>query len=350
MKIAPLLLASLITVRAAAQIIEPNELTYGPFEPGPREHSFAIGIAPHGMLLVWSEVDQETRRAAIHTGLLNFDAQLIGPINKLPAARTFLHNTTPAVTTDGKSFFVAWVDRHPYYHTPTRVSGLQTDLLGAATEGPRIFGDSYAGSTPSLVWDGISYRLHADGHRRVPFANGQANGFVDWFPIVPEKICPTCGPPFAHSEPAYRLDWGILSHKWLRSGRFTDTGYTGVAPAVAADGHDLLIVWTTPKGLSGLRVTDGVEGKQFKAGYPINPETSPAISGSLVVYENDGDIYGSMVEGDTFGEPFPISTGRDRDTLPKVYGFGNGRYLVAYVREHFASWVSLVGRFVTTEP
>jgi hypothetical protein len=93
---------------AGAQLVDERELTYGPFEPGPRDRSFTVAAAPHGMLLAWSELDPETKLASIRTGLLDFDAQLTGPIHTIPTAVPSLHATTPAVATNGTSFFVAW--------------------------------------------------------------------------------------------------------------------------------------------------------------------------------------------------------------------------------------------------
>jgi hypothetical protein len=57
-----------------------------------------------------------------------------------------------------------------------------------------------------------------------------------------------------------------------------------------------------------------------------------------------------MVEGETFGVPFAISTEGGWDTRPRVFGVGSGRYLVTYIREHAPGSVSLAGRFVTTAP
>ncbi len=353
----------LLTVPLGAQVVDENELTYGPIEGGPRDPSFSITVANHGLLLAWSEVDPETRLSAIRVGLLDFNAQLVGEIRTIPARIDNVHATTPVVATDGTNFLLVWLERQQYTYVARRAAGVFLDATGAPSSEIRLFGAATNGP-PSLVFDGAVYRLYnnasyiiaPDGStqidrnnaaRRVPFATGDAHGWVTWTNRADEP--PVCFFRCSSSDPFYRLNWTVITEQWIRSGQHGETNYSGPAPAVIADDNDLLIIWASSNGLSAMEVEDAVAGKPFRLTYPV-AAVSPSAAGPLVVFEQKGgDIYGSIIENGEFGAPFPISTGVERDSLPRVYRIGD-RYLVTYLREHTSSSVSLVGRFVTISP
>lgn len=333
------LLALLLSASLGAQTVDSNELTYGPFAPGPRDASFSVAVAPHGMLLAWSEADPDTGLASIHTGLLNHEAQLIGSIHTIAPANANRSATTPVVATNGESFFVAWVERDAYTYAPHGVAGVLTDASGRPVEASRGMGPPpRPNAAPALVWDGIGYRVH-DATRRVPFATPEANGWVDW-----SDDCVWCR---FHSA-RYQLDWTVITPEWIRTGSTFDFDYASPAPAVTATGNDLLIVWSTNSGLKAFRVIDGRADDAFFLHSRDAAGSAPSMAGSLVVFAQGGDVFGSIVTGDTFGAPFPISTGPELDKLPRVYAVGDNRYLVTYIRETHPSAVSLVGRFVNT--
>lgn len=331
------LLVLLAAVRLTAQVVDTDELTYGPFTPGPRDNPMTLAVAPQGMLLVWSEIDPGRTQSLIRTGLLGFDGKLVGSIHTIPALHPDQNATAPAVTTNGDGFFIAWLERTPYNFAPRAIAGVLTDATGAPIETPRSL-DKSPEAPPSVIWDGLDYKAFDDG--RVLFANPQANGWVEWRtrgfwtgPAILTKV--------------YVIDWHLLTYDWIRRGHVEFSGYAGTTPAVLAEGNDLLIVWTTGDGLAAQRVIDGNEGPAFEIQHPVTSRVSPAIAGSLVVFTDGGDIYGSIVTGDAFGPPFPISTGTDWDTLPRVFQVGPARYLVTYVREHGIASTTLAGRFVT---
>lgn len=355
-------LALALTTSLAAQTVETTEQTYGPFTPGP-ENAMALAAAPQGLLLVWSEIAPGTDLARIHTGLLGFDGRLNGEIHVLPATRSDLHAVAPAVTTDYDRFFIAWRERSAADNRGARVSGMILDRSGAPTGELYDFGAAVDGA-PAVLWDGLTFRVYGnetykikpdDGTvtrsrgqapRRVPFATPDMNGFVDWRSIEGDRRCVyawTCSP-----VDLYSLSWSILTHTTSRFGGQWFSGYTSAAPAVVAEGKDLLIVWSTSRGLAGLRFHDGRKlGDPFTLKNVLAERTAPAMAGPLVVFAKDGNVYGSLVGEKSFGQPFPISADGEWDTLPRVYHVGTDRFLVTYVREHAPGSVSLVGRFVT---
>lgn len=345
-----LLLPFLLTVSLAAQTVDPNELTYGPFAPGPRDASFAVAVAPHGMLLAWSEADPATGLASIHTGLLSHDARLIGPIHTIAPMNASRAATTPAVATNGESFFVAWVERDAWSYAARAVAGVLTDGSGQPVEGSRTLGPPPEdGAAPALVWDGIGYRVH-DAPRRVPFATPQANGWIDWTPVASRSNCVwACRWPPTYTKPEYLLDWAIIAHDFIRAGRQREIGYSSAAPAVLAAGDDLLAVWSTDGGLKAMRIVDGELSTTFRLEHPLAVRSAPSMAGSLVVFAQNGDVFGSVITGDEFGAPFRISAGSELDDLPRVYQVSPNRYLVTYVRSDISPAVQLAGRFVTIE-
>jgi hypothetical protein len=344
------LFALLLSASLGAQTVDPNELTYGPFLPGPRDTSFSVAVAPHGLLLAWSEADSETGLASIRTGLLNHDAQLIGSIHTISPANNNRSATTPVVATNGESFFVAWIERDASSYTPRGVAGVLTDATGQPGETSRVIGPPPESDTsPALVWDGIGYRVHA-APRRVPFATPQANGWVDWTPVPSRSNCVwSCRWPPTYTKPEYILDWAILTRDWIRTGRQQEIGYTSRAPAIIATGDDLLVIWSTDGGLKAMRIVDGELSTTFRLEHYLAARSAPAMAGSLVVFAQNGDIFGSVINGDTFGAPFEISTGESADDLPRVFQVSANRYLVTYVRADISPTVKLAGRFVTIE-
>lgn len=350
-----------LTVPLFAQVVDQNELTYGPIEGGPRDPSFSITVANHGLLLAWSEVDPETRLSSIRVGILDFNAQLVGEIRTIPARVANVHATTPVVATDGTNFLVVWLERHQYTYAARRVAGVFLDAAGDPVGPMRLFG-SATSTPPSLIFEGGVYRLYNDAtftiapdgstrmdsspaaSRRVPFATSEMHGWVRWTNRSDTVCFIRCG-----SEPFYELTWNVFSESGSHFRGLRENGYSGPAPAVIASGTHLLIIWTTPRGLAAIPFEDGETGRIFRLQYPV-AEGSPSAAGSLVVFEQkNGDIYGSIIADGDFGVPFAISTGVENDTLPRVYKIGD-RYLVTYLREHYPGVVSLVGRFVTISP
>lgn len=334
-------LTLLLATTAFGQQVSETELTYGPFASGPRDRSIAAAVAPHGILLAWSEVDPETQQASIRTHLVNLDGLPIGPVNTLPTARANHQATGPVIATDGETFFVVWTERDPYSYTPRILAGVTTNGVGKPLEGVRQMG---APRKPALVWDGVGYKLHDDRGYRVPFATPDANGWVDWTPgIKAIHAYPWGGRP---GRP-FSVHWAIVTRDWIRSGTWSANTHLGSAPVVSAEGSELLIVWGTDDGLEGLRVVEGRAGDRFELASVFARDTWPAIGGRLVVFAKDGDIYGSLVTGSVFGVPFPISAGDEVDDLPQAYPLGYDRYLVTYVRSRGGT-IELVGRFVDT--
>lgn len=340
------------------------QLSYGPFVSGPRDHSFAVSVAPHGMLVAWSEIPENETYAAIHVGLIDFDGQLISPIRTLAPFATEVHVTSPQIATDGERFFVIWIERDRSSWLPARVAGTIVDSSGAPFGNTINLGRAGEG-TPALVWNGLTFRVdfqashsvtpHGVATRlpgepatqRVPFATPEANGWVDWSDgrAMPCYMGPGC---YGHpGTQVYQLQWTVLSSNWFRTGAHNETGYVGGRPAVLAQEDDLLVIWRDPRGLLGMPIVDGRAQRTFRLTLTRQP-SEPAAAESLVVFETGGDIYGvPIVEGRAFGEPFAITTTKEFETLPRVYLVGPNRYLVTWVADRIPSRTYLGAEFVT---
>lgn len=360
-------LALFVCTAAGAQTAE---VVYGPFEPGPRDRA-AVAVAAHGMLVAWSEIDPGRRVATIHTALHDFDARRIGPIHTIPSTRANVHASTPAIATDGSRFFVAWLERDRYAPAPQDVAGALVDGTGMPLRGSESFGAALAG-TPSLIWNGLVYRLFGAGNhdvstvgdvrivsfgvtpQRVPFANPDANGWIDW---SNERVRPTQPPCFSFCggglppRPEYGLDYAMLTGDWIRTGRLRYNGSFGSAPVVAMNGNDLVILWSNPQGLQAQRIDDGDAGATFNLIDMRIADAVLSMAGSLIVFEYQYDIYGVLLTGGAFGPIFPISNGADDfDTLPLVTAAGPDRYLVTFLREGGNRNAQLVHRFIHPTP
>lgn len=351
-------LIAALTLLAAQQV-------YGPFQHGPREFAPVVAAAPHGMLLAWSEIEPGARTASIHVALLNHDAERIGPVHRLAPTTKNVHATAPVIATNHDTFFVAWLERDRFSLAARDAAGVLLDGNGAPLRGTESFGPIVAG-TPSVVWTGVDYRVYGaaswsvspQGHanimhfgvasQRVPFATPDANGWVDWSNDGPTpRPCITLCGGILTSPPSYNLDFAVISRDWIRSGRIRETGFNGQPPAVVPDGDDLLIVWSTPRGLKAQRVDDG-EVRQQPFTHPDRRtfDASLSAAGSLVVFDSDSDVFGTVVGRDGFGPVFPIAAGDDFHAQARVTRVGEHRYLVTWIRNgsHIAA------QFVETAP
>ena len=357
----------LFATAAGAQIVEEHEQTYGPFEPGPKDRAPAIAAGPAGLLLAWSEIDPAADVAVIHTTLLNYDAEKIGPIHKLPVRNRKMHATTPVVAGDGSNYFVAWLERERWSEVAREVSGVLVDRFGKPLAEPVFLGTAVEGS-PALVWNGLEYRVFGDASyavdlqgsanvvhfgyapRRAPFATPWGNGWVDWSNESRTACTPTffflCFPRLIRN---YHLDWSILTPEYIRTGRLTESGYTSRAPVVTAEEDDLLVVWGTTQGLKAARIENGETVRTFQLVDGRAADASPSLAGSLVVFDLLGDVFGVVIDGDTFGQVFTIADGGEWNSSPRVHIAGPGRYLVTYLREGDGPYTYLVGRFVILE-
>ncbi|HYR28090.1 MAG TPA: hypothetical protein VEU30_06460 [Thermoanaerobaculia bacterium] len=355
MRVRAIALALLLAGGIHAQTVDPFEQTYGPYTPGVRDRTIALSATPQGILLAWTEVvEPGTQQSEIHTGMLDFDAKLTGPIRRIAPSRPGVPMTNPAIGTDFNGFFISWAELSPVNYDPKSIAGVITDPFGHPVSPVRRYGPWLTGQ-PQVIFNGIEYRLYGEqtyliapdgsvidrrggGMNRIPFATPEANGWVDWRGTIQFGT---------GRRPLLELGTTVLTYDDDHRDSFDVRNAFG-PPAVFAEGRDVLIVWGSDTGLGAVRILDGVRGRAFAYEDPAARGAEPAVAGNLVVYQNDdGDIYGSVLTANAFGTPFPISTGSDWDTTPRVLAVGYGRYLVAYVREHGNGQVSLAGRFVT---
>lgn len=350
---------------AAAQVVDTAEQTFGPWDSGPQSPP-ALAVTPNGLLLAWSEVDPVTRLAMIRIAPLDFALRQTGPAHTFASLRTNQHATTPSIATDGTTFFVAWVERDPYTYKPRNVSGVLTGTTGAPIGATETLG-SAGDAAPALIWTGLEYRYfgaasHAisplgavtvvnrkNAPQRVPFATPDANGWVDWVVYVPPRMCGFgchMSPP---SRPVYILTWDVVTPEWIRTGSVREHDTVAEAPAVTADGKNVLIVWSDPSAMKAFRIIDGEATEMFRLADKRAIEAKPAVAGSLVVFEHKRNIFGSIVTGNSFGPVFPISDGPEDDSTPGVHAIGHDRYLVSYVRD-FGGSISFVTRIVNAAP
>ena len=314
--------------------------------------------------MAWSEIEPGARVASIHTALFDHEARRIGPVHKLASTRANVHATTPAIATDGETFFVAWLERDRYALTAREVAGVLTDGTGRQLRGTESFGPAVPGA-PSVAWFGLEYRLFgAASHsispagdarivnfgvaaQRAPFATPDANGWIEWSADPPRIPCFfLCGGIVF--PPAWNLDFAVVTREWIRSGRIREIGQPpAVAPVVDASENDLLAIWTNSQGLKAQRIVDGEPGPSFTLPDPRARDAAAlSMAGALVVFESGFDLYGTTVTADAFGPIFPISTGEAFDQLPNVRRVGEHRYLVTWLRDNAA----IHAQFVETDP
>jgi hypothetical protein len=342
----------------AATVLLVVQFAYGPFQPAPGDQSFNVAVIENRMLLAWSEVPKRTKHSAIHVALLDSEAQFVSAPYRIERVDPDANATGPVIATDGERFFVAWTEGD-------HVAGVIIDETGVPATMPRRYGLAVPGG-PSVIWDGAAFRLFGDASyavfsdgtseklhlaptpQRIAFANGKALGWVDWNLITSRGVV-HCGmnPSMCifGTTYFYRLDWAIVTPEWITTGERQDSMYPGDKPAVAADGEDVLIVWPAIGGLRSLRIEDGVPQPHVDF---LNRRIYglPSAAGSLVVYEQDGDVYGVRAFKDQFGTPFLIAKTGSAHGGPRVYAASLNRYLVVYQGKRDFGY-HLFGRLVT---
>lgn len=339
------------------------QFSYGPFTPGPRDHSFAVGVAPQGMLVAWSETPAGGGFSVIHAGLIDFEGQWISPVRTLTPLAPDNHVTTPVIATDGERFFVAWLERDRYSWLPAKVAGALVDTNGEQIGATYTLGRANDG-VPSVVWDGLQFKVYSETSyvitplgaatktisgpvaHRVPFANPDAHGWVDWF----EGRQFQCGFGCFGNVPSrltYTVEWAIVSTKWIRSGSFTELGYHAGRPAVLANAEDLLVIWRSERQLVALPIVDSHALRLFRKGF-AHDISLPVAAEKLIVVESGGDLWGvPVVDGPKFGDVFRITESEEWETQPRVYLVGPNRYFVTWVLDRSPAAVRLGGQFVT---
>lgn len=350
---AALLLAT--TVATSAQIVGP-ERTYGPYaRPLFDNDGPALAIGRRGILLAWSEI--ENSQAQIRMAMLDRNAHLVSSIVTLPATGA----TVPAVSTDGTSFFLAYLKDNGTW-------GLPIDAAGQPNGTPRRYGSSPM-SKPPLVWDGTSYLLWTadeviaiapDGSIRFravtePPEAVAADGEIAfaWRKKIETKIPGRCPwPPGMCAPIGTRVTYDI---SWAVGGDRAGTEVVGDTlvspPAIASSDGDVVIAWTLSKELMYLVVGHELVG--VPADVDGNVPTGLACSGGecLIAYgTQSGDVHALLFStGDfTLVDLLPIATSERRETTPRVLAIGPGRFLVTYLSD--ASDKRFAGRIVTLDP
>lgn len=345
--------------------VSPLEQSYGPYLAPASGGDPAVVASVNRVLLAWSELDPITRRAAIRTGVLDFDGRLVSEIHTLPAWQAGAEATSPMVATDGQTFAVAWREH-------TRVSAIPLDANGSAAAEPLTFG--VVQSLLPLLWNGSAYQLaEREGTMTVPYAfdrsgarvtppalipafprfahSGAQTGLL-WASTPREYRCNIARPGCRWFDAQFIVEWEIVRGASLDKASKNYRYYTATNVVTAGDDDELAVVWRGPDGLAGLRVAGGRYRSDFTIDAPAEP-SGIAFDGErwLVVFTRAGDVWGAFVDR-TSEEltPFPITTGARTESNARATALAPGRFLVSYSSDLGPDDHRFAGRVVLTEP
>ncbi len=365
-----------VVVALLFAFVSPMEQTYGPYLAPPSGGEPAIVASHDRVLLAWSELDPLTRRAAIHTGVLDFDGQLVSAIHTLPPWQAGSEATDPSVASNGRTFAVAWLEGD---HKRLAATALDTD--GAPVAEPLrlgIYAD--ASVTPPLLWTGEAYQLaqhelhpnrtvayafDSNGARATPsmvtpayprYADGNTQVGMKW---TSAKSVYRCGWGIGHgcswTDPEFVVSWEFIRGAHYEAGSTRFLYYSESRAVTAGDADELAVVWRSPTRLTGIRVVD----EQYQSTFTIlESPTAPEPDGIafdgerwLVVFTRDDDIWGAFVDRTSKRfEPFPIATSGRAETKARPIALAPGRFLVSYTSDLGPDDHRFAGRIVSTEP
>jgi hypothetical protein len=337
-----LLLLAAVTVEG--QFVSPVEHAYGR-----TAGDYALAAGRTGALLAWDETVSTTNQTRIELARADVYGRLLG--NSTIAAGEY-----PAVAGDGESFRLAY----------THGGELTAAAIGPTGEpGPvRVVGTRW-GSVP-LAATNAGYLLWTESERltldreatvivrtddrsigRAVVATGEALLMVSSFGFPGGNHCgfSRC---YTNLPAWYDVYWRSEGTAVTHGNQRRDW-YTAGSPAAAGIGREFVVLWVGPNGLEGVFLRDGS---------PYTPLALPALGdfGStpdvatdgqryLAVFEQLGNIQGVLLTPDGAAQPFVVSAALQTESRPRVQAFGEGRFLVTYVREE-----TILGRVVTLEP
>ena len=335
----------------SAQHISPTEQSYGPYGRPHQGGRHALAVGSNGILLAWSEIIDGVAR--VRVGLLNSRGQLISEIATMPVTEERAEASAPAVSFNGQSFLVAWVERYRGEKMRSLViDGSGTPIPPAQTH-KFVEGEDV---TPLITWDGAAWQLQ-EGHRGGVQASTFKNGIrasVSW---KSTPLFTPCGIRLC-SIRGYRWDvvWNAgaksgseqIGDEWPNSARPCCTA--NIAPA----GDDFAIAWAANLAI-GYRFTSS-RSSEIVPDY-VDDEVEPGLACDdercLIAYGTwSGDVLGIVFDRDDPGsaERLTISATERTEHSPLVHHLGSGRFLVSYLSDQTRADQRINGRFVSFGP
>lgn len=327
-----------------AQTISP-ELSYGPYRRPDRGIDHAVAAAHRGALLAWSEIGADSGYARIHLGILNDDAQLISPITVLPIPPGDREDVAPAVASDGRSFFVAYVER--IRGRELQLMGVTVDAFGTASA-PRAYGPAVSINvapppTTQVVWDGTSYHVLGVGQAFAVARDGTilgpstfktgtavnpATGIVASVSIQSQLTC------FWYClygrSTQYNLAW--------TAGTKSGSVYIGLndapgTPAIAVSGDRFVVAWTRLQYVQYFVLGDGINTVWADPAFTMTTGFDCDDEQCVLAYATArGDVHALAFPVDRLQGPLmlPVATTERTEGAQQVHALGHGRFLVSY--------------------
>lgn len=331
----------LMTAAAHAQSVSPLEQNWGPYQRPQEGFATAGAASARATLLAWSAVDPDSRRARVHTMLLSLDGRRVSPPAMLPAFNPTVSALDPVVVSNGESFFVVWTEGE----FPV---GVAIDARGRAQGVPERFERLGFGRKPVVYWDGRMWQVSGGQSPDVAVSSAGSLFLLDWANV------PVCFVLCGGLGPRFQIDWMLYTAGGSARGRVMES-YVGKIPSAGGGGDQYLMVWESPRGLSATRVRNGETGSIMRLDGEIEQDTRAqvAFDGThyLIVFENNGDVFGALVGATNFIEkPFPIAVSVRAEQRPGVVAVAPGHFLVHYNTQLFQEDHRVAWRAVTTSP
>jgi hypothetical protein len=321
-----------------------SEQSYGPYTRPTLGADAAVAPARGGALVAWSEANR------IHVGMLDAYARLGETTHVLPATTARAIALGPAAASNGRRFFVAWIELGV---GAERVLGMFIDAVGSPLGAPRQYGQAVPVGTNEfttrVVWDGAAYRLWASGDLLTIDTDGRvlASAFVGTMPhgvaarngvIGTSRLNATLGCGFSLCSRSYSLVWtaGSATGSLLvwSSGAFGPSLQQppiSTSSIAAAEGR-FAIAWASPNGLNYFFTGDGTSFVSASPETGIRPGIACDDSQCIIAYGQSGDVHAFAFPIDRLAGPelLTVAASERTERAPQVYALGPGRFLFLY--------------------
>jgi hypothetical protein len=351
-------------------LVSPVEQTYGPYPRPARGARQAVAAGGTGVLLAWSE---DSTGARIRVGLLDSRGRLISPITILPAVANTSDAYAPAISFNGESFLVVWVERNRGRES---IRGARFDAAGVPIGAARTYDSSFTFPetvvAPNVVWDGRAWRVWARAHTYEILPTGEPgtrpeapqpqavavrNGILG---TASAKLTPLYRNCFLFRCERYGDKWDVV---WTDGEEQGTKGIGGdwpvdshpvSAPGIAVAGDEFVVAWTSEFGVGYLltRTTQSSANVLAKVKLDVPPGLACDDERCVVAFgTTGGDVQAIVFDVDQLHSPelHVIAATERKEHGPQVHFLGSGRFLVSYFSDQGGD-ARLNGRVLTLDP